>query len=170
MIKYLFFIPMVLLFTQIAQAEGPQITGAFGIKLGVSPKSNFRTQEMPTRTGKLFFVEPPVKNKHFNEYAVLVTLRTNKIFRIYAEKEQSSSSCKKEILKVKESLEKKYGTLVESNNIFTVKQKNKEINLTCKISEINDKEASLQIKYVDHQVYADAKQKPQATGNDASGL
>jgi len=163
-------IPLVLLFTQTVQAEGPPIIGAFGIKLGDSPKSDYRTQEVPTKLGKLYFVKPPIKNEHFNEYAVLVTFSTNKIFRIYAEKEQSSASCKVEVLKVKESLEKIYGTLSVTDNVFTFKQQNKEINLTCKVSKINNNESSLQIKYVDHQVYNDSHKKLKPIENDSSGL
>jgi len=123
MIKHSYLILLIIFVAQSVQAEITPIDGAFGIKLGDSPKEKYRAEELPTEIGKLFFVEPPIKNEHFNEYAVLVTHRTNKIFRIYAEKEQSSASCKEELLKVKRSLENIYGTLSVTNKVFTVKQK-----------------------------------------------
>ncbi len=170
MIKLIYLIPLIMFSAQNVQAEVVPIDGAFGIKLGDTPKEKYRADELPTEIGKLFFVKPPIKNEHFNEYAVLVTHRTNKIFRIYAEKEQSLATCKEELLKVKRSLENIYGTLTMKAQVFTLKQKNREINLTCKISKINNAEASLQIKYVDHQIFKDSHKKANPDRNDASGL
>ena len=170
MIKHLLIGSLALFVTQFAQAEITPIKGAFGINLGETPRDDYRSGEVPTKIGKLFFIKPPIKNENFNEYAVMVTIRTNKIFRIYAEKEQTTASCNEKIIKVKKSLEKIYGTLTEANKVYAVKQKNKEIYLTCKVSKINNKEASLQIKYVDRKVYEDSLEKTDKNYNDASGL
>lgn len=161
---------LMLLFTQMIQAAAPVIEGAFGIKLGDVPNIEYQKGEVYTKVGRLYFIDPPVKNAHFNEYAVLVTNMTNKIYSIYAEKEQTAVDCRAELLKVKTSLEKLYGTLSEENSIYSVKQNTREINLTCKVNLKNPDNSSLQIKYIDHQIYEDSISKPDPSHRDPSGL
>ena len=152
------------------QAATPKIDGAFGIKLGDTPSHEYRPGKVQTNVGILYFIEPPIKNEHFNEYAVLTTKSTNKIYSIYAEKEQKTAKCQEELLKVKQSLEKLYGNLSVQDGIHAIKQDKREISLTCKISTINKDDASLQIKYVDHQIYEDSLDKTDPNRRDASGL
>ena len=161
---------LILLFTSGVSADAPPIEGAFGIKFGDKPGHAYRAEKIPTKEGALYFVDPPVKNENFNEYAVLVTNTTNKIHRIYAEKQQSTRDCKAEILKVKQALEKIYGPMKEFNHTYVIKQKDQEINLTCKISQQNQNTASLQIKYIDNQIFQESLQKPDPNRRDASGL
>jgi len=168
--RRVFLILLMLFSAQYIHAEVPQINGAFGIKLGDEPDKKYIPEQIPTKIGQLYFIDPPIKNDHFNEYAVLVTFRTNKIFRIYAEKEQTTASCKEELTKLRTSLETIYGKVTEKDSIYMVKQKEKEIQLTCKVSEINNKDASLQIKYIDHQVYKDGLEINDSKSNDARGL
>ena len=154
----------------IHAATPPAIEGAFGIKLGDPLKMDYKKGEVYTKLGTLFFIEPPVKNEHFNEYAVLITKTTNKIHSIYAEKEQKTNNCEAELLKVKTSLEKLYGAVTEKDKVYTVKQTDREINLTCKVSKINADNASLQIKYVDHKTDEEGRINPQPDNRDAKGL
>ena len=161
---------VILLFTSGVSADAPPIEGAFGIKFGDKPGHAYRAEKIPTKEGALYFVDPPVKNENFNEYAVLVTNTTNKIHRIYAEKQQSTRDCKAEILKVKQALEKIYGSMTEHHHVYVIKHKDQEINLTCKISNLSRNTASLQIKYIDHQIFKESLQKPDPDRGDASGL
>ncbi len=170
MLKQILLVMLVVSSAQFVQAATPPIEGAFGIKLGDEPDAKYIPEQIPTKLGLLYFIDPPIKNEHFNEYAVLVTIRTNKIFRIYAEKEQTTETCKNELAKVRKSLEKIYGKVTENESIYSVKQNEKEIQLTCKVSKINNKEASLQIKYIDQQVYKDGLESSSSKRNDASGL
>jgi hypothetical protein len=161
---------LILLSSQGIQAATPTIEGAFGIKLGDTLNADFKKGEVYTKLGTLFFIDPPVKNEHFNEYAVLITKTTNKIHSIYAEKEQKTVNCKAELLKVKMSLEKLYGVVTEKDKIYSVKQMDREINLTCKVSKINADNASLQIKYVDHKIDEEGRVKSKQDGRDQKGL
>jgi len=161
---------LILTSYQGAQAATPAIEGAFGIKLGETLKADYKKGEVYTKVGTLFFIDPPVKNEHFNEYAVLITKTTNKIHSIYAEKEQKTINCEAELLKVKTSLEKLYGVLAENDKIYTVKQMDREINLTCKVSRINADNASLQIKYVDHKIDEEGRVKSNPDRRDTKGL
>ncbi len=170
MIKLFFITMLMILFSQGVHAEVQTIEGAFGIKLGDEPDKKLESEKVRTKIGMLYFIEPPIKNEHFNEYAILVTTRTNKIFRIYAEKEQTTKTCAEELIKVKETLEKIYGKIVAKDNVYTVKQNEKEINLTCKVSKINKEDASLQIKYIDNQVYKDGIEEVNTDRRDDSGL
>ena len=170
MLIRILFTGFILFLTQGVSAEAPTIEGAFGIKFGDKPSPEYRADNIPTKEGTLYFVDPPVKNDNFNEYAVLVTNTTNKIYRIYAEKEQSTRDCKTEIIKVKQTLEKIYGSMAESTHAYVIKQKEKEIVLTCKISKLNKDKASLQIKYIDNKIFQESLQKPDANRRDPSGL
>ena len=161
---------MMLFFAQTIQAATPVIEGAFGIKLGDIPRIEYQKGEVYTKVGRLYFIDPPVKNDHFNEYAIHVTNMTNKIYSIYAEKEQSAIDCREELLKVKTSLEKLYGTMTEQNKIYSVKQNEREINLTCKINVKNAESAALHIKYIDHRLYKDSISEPDPNHRDSSGL
>lgn len=162
---------ILILFTSLGiHAATPAIEGAFGIKLGDPLKPEYKKGEVYTKVGTLFFIDPPVKNEHFNEYAVLITKTTNKIHSIYAEKEQKTIHCKAELLNVKASLEKLYGVVTEKDNIYTVKEKDREINLTCKVSTINADNASLQIKYIDHKIDEDGRIKSDPDSRDTKGL
>lgn len=161
---------VLILLGQVALAETQQIEGAFGIKLGDSPGAKYSAGKVQTKIGKLYFVDPPIKNEHFDEYAVLVTRRTNKIFRIYAEKEQTTDSCNAELPKVKKSLQRLYGPGIEKENEFIIVKNQREIHLSCKVNQQNKNNASLQIKYIDKQIYQDSLEKPDANRRDASGL
>jgi len=151
-------------------AVTPQIEGAFGIKFGDTPRAEYRAGKVQTKSGTLYFVDPPIKNQHFDEYAVLVTRRTNKIFRIYAEKEQTTDSCNTELPKVKKTLQNLYGPGIEKESDFIIIQNQKEIHLACKVNQRNKSNASLQIKYIDNQIYQDSLEKSDANRRDASGL
>jgi hypothetical protein len=161
---------LIFLSYQGIQAATPVIEGAFGLKLGDTPRSEYQKGDVYTKVGTLYFIDPPIKNMHFNEYAILVTKTTNKIHSIYAEKEQKTVSCEEEILKVKESLLKHYSTISEKDHIYFVKIGDREINLTCKVNKKNANNASLQIKYIDHKIYEEGRVKSSPEKRDASGL
>jgi len=152
------------------QASTAQIEGAFGIRFGDAPDVDYQQGQVYTKLGTLYFVDPPTKNEHFDEYAVLVTKTTNQIYSIYAEKEQHVKECATELTKVKVSLEKRYGPATEKEKIYTIKQQQREITLTCKLSQKDNTKASLQLKYTDHQIYQDSLEKDDSGQRDASGL
>jgi len=161
---------LILLTGQSALAGTQQIVGAFGIKLGESPDAKYRAAKVQTKIGTLYFVDPPIKNEHFDEYAVLVTMGTNKIFSIYAEKEQTKDSCNTELHKVKKSLQTLYGPGIQKEYEFVIIQNKIEIHLSCKVNQRNKNNASLQIKYIDNQILQNSQEKADTNHRDASGL
>ena len=132
------------------------IKGAFGYTLGFTfdKKSAIKVGEL-TSGDPIYAVQPTKKFRKFNEYSVLITPKTNKIYAIWARAKFDNIAAALEELKVVKALiEKKYGKKFE-NSTFSM---NNQTSLYFGDRDIfiqtdnNYKSAMLEIRYTDDRI------------------
>lgn len=90
------------------------LKGAFGVEFGEKvsdEKHGFeRVLKYSLSAGHRYLFDPEDPYGKFEEYSVMVTPESNRVFKIRAEADfQHRSDCESELVAVKHSLEKKYG-------------------------------------------------------------
>ncbi len=167
----------------IANTHGEQeIMGAFGVQLGdyFDPSSAIGTGELTDGT-PMYKFDPKKKFRSFNEYYVLITPKTHKIYGIWGiGTVGNSQKCEKEQALIMDLLQKKYG--VQENEVpfdpltgaKNIDQGNRDVTVKCSgFVDMSFVDMSINIRYYDRELKKLAeKERLEIVGSnvDDSGL
>lgn len=167
----------------IANTHGEQkIIGAFGIQLGdyFDTTSAIGTGELEDGTPMYQFT-PEKKFRSFDDYYVLITPKTHKIYGIWGiGTAENSQKCEKEQALIMDLLKKKYG-VKEKESFFdpvtgakNINQGNRDVTVKCSgFGDMSFVDMSINIRYYDRELKKLAEEERlEIVGSkvDASGL
>lgn len=152
--KKIFYIPLLLSIFPVFNiyAEQTKIGGAFGLKFGekYNPDTMYKNKTfMPTEIGVLIPVNPPIPMpEFFNDYKIIVTPKTLKIFGITASKIYDNQKiCKEKLTNIESMFSKAYGQyLILDNN------HSKELTINKVDIKFNCIKGKLRITYVNEAI------------------
>ncbi len=167
----------------IANTDGGQeIIGAFGLQLGdyFDPSSAIGQGELTDGT-PMYQFEPKKKFRSFDEYYILVTPMTHKIYGIWGiGTSENPQKCEKEQALIMDLLQKKYGiqknegSFDPATGAKNIDQGNRDITVKCSgFVDMSFVDMSINIRYYDRELMKLAeKERIEMIGDkvDASGL
>lgn len=146
----------------IANTHGEQkIMGAFGVQLGdyFDPSSAIGTGELEDGT-PMYQFNPEKKFRSFDDYYVLITPKTHKIYGIWGiGTAENSQKCEKEQALIMDLLQKKYG-VQEKERLFdpltdvkNIGQGNRDVTVKCSgFGDMSFVDMSINIRYYDREL------------------
>ena len=138
--KKIFYIPLLLFMFPVFNiyAEQTKIEGAFGLKFGEKYNSETMYKDktfMPTEIGVLIPVNPPIPiPEFFNDYKIIVTSKTLKIFGITASKKYDNQKiCEEKLSTIESMFSKAYGqySILDNNHSKELTLNDVEIKFNC---------------------------------------